>query len=149
MNYELMIVAKTSGSDGLMSRVEKTLKDISAADVKVDKLGKKTLAFQIKKQTEADYFVLTFSCESSQVAQLSDMLRLEQEDLLRYLFIKAEGKKKVSKSKAVKEPEKIEEVKAEKPKVTVVTKTEVKKSVGEKSKDADKPKIKGKRTSKK
>ncbi len=118
--YELMLVSKISGSEGLLSRVEKVLKDAKAENLKVDKLGKKQLAYPIKKQTEADYCVLNFEVLGSEVKTLSDMLRLEQEDLLRHLLLtqktRKPSKRKVS-AKIVEE--KIEE---NKPKVTVVTK---------------------------
>ena len=67
MNYELMIVSTIKSAGDLQSRVEKTLKDVGAENVKVDKLGKKQLGYAIKKQTEAEYFVFTFGCESNNI----------------------------------------------------------------------------------
>lgn len=129
--YELLIVSKIGESDGLLSRVEKILKDSSAADVKVEKLGKKTLAYQIKKQAEADYTLMTFNAEGSAISDLTDMLRLEQEALLRYLILVAKAGK--LRKKVSKKAERVEEVREEKkPKVTVVTKTKVVEKVKEK-----------------
>lgn len=116
--YELLIVSKINDTDGLLSRVEKMLKDASAVDLKMDKLGKKQLAYPIKKQTEADYAVLTFGAEGTVIGNLTDMLRLEQESLLRYLIIKQKARKASKRKRVV-----VEEVKEEKtPKVTVITK---------------------------
>ena len=97
--YELVIVSKISETEGLLSRVEKTLKDANATEVKIEKLGKKILAYPIKKQTEADYIMLNFEAEGKAIAEISDMLRLEQEALLRYLIVRTKVSKvsKVSK----------------------------------------------------
>lgn len=119
--YELLIVAKLSGSSDLLARLEKVLKDSKAENINVGKMGKKVLAYPIKKQTEADYFVLNFDALGSSVKDLTDMLRLEQEALLRYLLIK-DKPKKASKRKTVVSKKEEVAVKKESPKVTVVTK---------------------------
>lgn len=120
--YELLIVSKLSDTDELLARVEKVLKSANAQDLKTDKLGKKNLAYTIKKQTEASYTVLSFNVEGSAISDLTDMLRLEQESLLRYLILTKKTRK--LRKKVNKKSEKVEEVKEDKkPKVTVVTKT--------------------------
>lgn len=120
--YELLVVSKIGESDGLLSRVEKALKDASATELKSDKLGKKVLAYPIKKQTEADYTIFTFNVEGSSIKDLTDLLRLEQEALLRYLILTQKTRK--LRKKVTKHEEKVVEKKEEsKPKVTVVTKT--------------------------
>lgn len=119
--YELLVVSKISDTDGLLLRVEKVLKDANSLELKLDKLGKKQLAYPIKKQTEADYTVLTFSVGGDAIGNLTDMLRLEQEALLRYLIIKQKIRKPRKKHR-VQEAEVKEKVEASKPKVTVVTK---------------------------
>lgn len=118
--YELVIVAKVDKSDQLISRVEKALKDASATNLKVERLGRKQLAYQIKKQTDANYFVVNFDAEANAIDGFASKLRLEQEDLLRYLIIKSRQIKiRVKKGKKQEVAE--VEVK-EAPKVTVVTK---------------------------
>ena len=119
--YELMIVATTGGAESLLSRVEKFLKEAEAGDLKVNKLGRKQLAYPIKKQTEAEYIVLNFEAEGVNLKSITDKLRLEQEDLLRYMVISAKAfKPSKRKGKKVEEVVKVE--KKETPKVTVVTK---------------------------
>ncbi len=120
--YELMIVATTAGSESLVSRVEKFVKDAEGVNLKVGKLGKKQLAYPIKKQTEADYFLLEFEAEGTNLKGITDKLRLEQEDLLRYMMLaKKEAKPSKKKGKKVETSQK-EEPKRETAKVTVVTK---------------------------
>ena len=119
--YELMLVSKLGAGDELLSQVEKNLKGASATDLTVDKLGKKPLAYAIKKQTEAEFIVLQFNVEGAAISDLTDILRLEQENLLRYLLVVQKRKKaKQKKFAAKKEEVAVKEEKA-KPKVTVVT----------------------------
>lgn len=120
--YELLIVSKISETDGLVGRIEKSLKDVNAQDMKTDQLGKKVLAYPIKKQTEANYTIFTFNAEASSVGDVTSKLRLEQEALLRYLVIVKKAKK--LRKKVAGKVEKTPEVKEEKkPKVTVAVKT--------------------------
>lgn len=119
MNYELMIVAKTDKSDLLINRVEKAIKEKDAKDLKVESLGKKPLAYPIKKQTDANYYVLNFDASADVIKPVSEMLRLEQEDLLRYLIIKKKEKIVKARQEAVSKKEEDEKTK---PKVTVAVK---------------------------
>lgn len=93
MNYELMIAAVNERADQLLGRVEKFIKEANGLNVKIDRLGKKQLAYAIKKQTDATYFLLNFEAEAEAIKPVWDKLRLEQEDLLRYLLLKKENKK--------------------------------------------------------
>lgn len=136
--YELMLVSKLGAGDELLALVEKNLKGASATDLTVDKLGKKPLAYSIKKQTEAEFIVLNFNVEGAAISDLTDILRLEQENLLRYLLIVQKRKKAPKKRFAVKKEEVIVKEEKAKPKVTVVT-TSVKK-VEKTVKTKEKPK---------
>lgn len=148
--YELMIVATTNASDSLLLRVEKVLKEAEAKDIKIERFGKKLLAYTIRKQSEANYFILNFNASPGSVKPICDKLRLEQEDLLRYLLIREKEVKK--KAKVLKKKEAALEEIREMPKVTVVTKTAVSKVKTSKAKvsqkketSAKKPKKKGKK----
>ena len=107
MNYELMVVANVKDSESLAAKVDKALKEFAAVNVKVDRMGKRTLAYPIAKQTEGEYSVYNFDCEGEAVNKIANMLRLEQDAVLRYLItkVKISKKTKVSKvSKATEEP---------------------------------------------
>lgn len=122
-NYELMLVATVDRADQLLSRVEKSLKEADASGVRVDRFGKKQLAYSINKQKDAVYFVLNFELAGEAVKSIWDKLRLEQEDLLRYLLLKKETKKfKGKKADKVLEVSKVSHQIKEKPKVTVAVK---------------------------
>src|SRR3989344_4200404 len=125
MMYELMVAANVKNSESLAGKIEKALKEASASGVKSEKLGEKTLAYPIAKQTEADYFLYSFDAEGEAVNKLTGVLRLEQDAVLRYLITKTKISKKVKK---VKNESKESEVEERAPKVTVKTKIVAKKA---------------------
>lgn len=124
--YELMVVSTTDGATTLFEKVEKFLKEASAQNLKSEKMGKKTLAYTIAKQTEAEYFLFSFDADPSEILQLDRKIRLEQEAVLRHILIKvkpARAKKAHKVAKAPEVAEVVEELESEvKPKVTVTTK---------------------------
>ncbi len=121
--YELMIIAKGGeGADNLASKLEKHFKELEIVGSKVEKLGKKTLAYPIAKQTEGEFLLYHFETESGDVInQLAGRLKLEDELVLRYL-ITTFNPDKVTTFKAIKLPEEPKEPESKpKPKVTVTT----------------------------
>lgn len=123
--YELMVVTSgRSEGENLISRVTKLIKDGEGTQVKVVNLGKKTLAYPIKKNTEATYFLINFEAPPDLISTLTGKLRLEQEEVLRYMIVKV--KKGKQKTVSVKHTLQIEE-KAEVPKVKVAVKAANKK----------------------
>lgn len=146
--YELMVV--TSGKsevENLISRMEKLIKDGEGTQVKVVNLGKKTLAYPIKKNTEATYFLVNFEAPTNLISTLTGKLRLEQEEVLRYMIVKV--KKGKQKAVSVKHMRQIEE-KAEVPKVQVAVKAANKKvsksaKTGKKAVKSKKQKLSGKK----
>lgn len=110
MYYELMVIAKTDGAGEVGAKVEKALKDFGAGEVKLEKMGKKTLAYPIVKQTEAEYLLFNFEAQGEAVGKIDSMLRLEREAILRYLIIK--GKKKgIKGTKVTKDIQEIKDTK--------------------------------------
>jgi len=115
MNYELMVVTTAvSSTDPILAKIEKSVKEAEASNLKVEKLGKKVLAYPIAKQQEGEYVLFNFEAPPEAIDVISKMLRLEREAILRYLILRESTVDK--------------KVKEEKPKakVIVTTKTAVK-----------------------
>ena len=112
-NYELMIIGNPKvDSEAILSVVDSAMKEVSATSVKVDKLGRKLLAYPIAKQTEGEYIVFNFEADGGAIAQIVGKLKLSQETILRYLITKVESdstKAPESKSLKVEAREEIEE----------------------------------------
>ena len=119
MTYELMaVINPKADADATAKKIEKFIEDAKAQNVKVEKLGRKELAYPIKKQKEADYFLFSFDAEGEGIKGIGDKIRLEQEAVLRYLVIAKKAKELAQKQKKVAQQE--EEKSA---KVTVKTVT--------------------------
>lgn len=119
MLYELMVVINPKiDTEATAKKIEKFIADSEAESIKAQKLGRKDLAYLIKKQKEADYFLYHFDASGDAIKVIGDKIRLEQEAVLRYLFIKAPKAFKVSRLS--------QDAEEGKTKVTVKTVTPVK-----------------------
>src|SRR3989337_3384488 len=106
MVYELMAVLNPKAdTEATGKKIEKFIEDAKAQNVKVEKLGRKELAYPIKKQKEADYFLFYFDAEGEGIKGIGDKIRLEQEAVLRYLVIKAKAKEIAQKQKKIAQQE--------------------------------------------
>lgn len=98
-------------SEKFLARVKKILEEASAANLKVERMGKKLLAYPIAKQTEGEYLLFNFEAEPQAVFEISSALRLEQEQVLRYLLVRVPKVAKVSKgTEEPREPEEVEKI---------------------------------------
>lgn len=129
--YELMVAAKADSAAKLFEMVEKMLKGANASSVASSKMGKKSLAYPIKKQTEAEYFVFNFEAPPESLVAISDGLRLEQEMVLRYMIVTRKVSKvsNVSKVSKAQEEQKVETKAKATVKVAAKVKTTVKSKV--------------------
>jgi len=92
-------------TDATAKKIEKFIADAQATNVKVEKLGRKELAYPIKKQKEADYFLFYFDAEGGSIKVIGDKIRLEQEAVLRYLVIAKKAKEIAQKQKKAAQQE--------------------------------------------
>ena len=84
--YELTIIAKTA--EGIVEKIEKTVKALGGKAGKNVEMGKKPLAYQIKKAGEGQYVQMLVELPGKAVVELVKKLNVEKE-LLRHLLVKA------------------------------------------------------------
>lgn len=89
-HYEVMIVLQPEmGEDGFnkhLERVKKSLESGGGKIVRDDRWGLRTLAYEIKKQTQGYYTVIEWEGPPELIAELDHSLRLD-ENVLRHLVI--------------------------------------------------------------
>lgn len=118
--YELMVIGRGKvQSDTLVGLIDRTLREVSATGVKVDRLGKKVLAYPIAGQTEGEYILFNFDAEGAAIAQIAGKLKLAEDEILRYLITKVRetkgyrnkgtGEVKVSEEQKVEKSNQIED----------------------------------------
>jgi len=86
--YELMTIAKASltdqGAKDLSTQVQELVKTFGGKIVKQDYWGKRKLAYEIKRNTDGYYDVLTLELDQEALEKFKNKLSL-MPDLLRYL----------------------------------------------------------------
>lgn len=91
--YEIMFIVKADLSEeevgSTVKSFEKVLTDMGAKIVKLQDLGQKKLAYEIKKQVRGYYHLLNVECESKAVKEF-DRKALIDERVIRHLIIKEE-----------------------------------------------------------
>lgn len=104
--YELVVITKgdldLSTEQKQVDEIKKTIESAKGEILNVDTWGKKTLAYEIQKQTFGYYTLITFRSDPHTPNELSSRLRL-MEDLLRFVVIKKEGIKAEKKTVRKKE----------------------------------------------
>lgn len=127
--YELMYILSSAVSDNdvpaVSSEVDKFLTDNGGALLSQEMLGKKKLAYPIKKTRNGFYVLETFNLEGSKLTALDNKLR-SMEPIIRYLVVNVEDqerraikdKKVQDKMKLARKPQKTESEAKEEVKLT-------------------------------
>ena len=91
--YEMMFIVKSQGEEkdvkGVVTAVEKILKDNKAKISDSKDLGLKKLAYPIKKEINGYYHLINFEAEKDAIAEIKRKISIN-ESVLRHLIIKKE-----------------------------------------------------------
>ena len=83
MIYELTFLLETETE---LENIKKLIKDFSGKITKEEALGKKTLAYDIKKLRSANFYTWTFEMEKNQVTEFRKKLNFNDK-IVRYLLL--------------------------------------------------------------
>lgn len=90
-NYEVTFLVKleldVEGRKKLVEKITALVEKTGGKVTKKENWGKKPLAYQIKKQTEADFWFLEVALDPQEVKPLEEKLKID-ENILRHLIIK-------------------------------------------------------------
>jgi len=119
--YELMYILSSAVTDNdvptVATEVDKFLKDNGGTVLTQEMMGKKKLAYPIKKTRNGFYVLETFNLEGRKLQPLDDKLR-SMEPIIRYLVVNiedqelraAKDRKIQEKMRATRKPPKVEEI---------------------------------------
>ena len=114
MSYECTFICSpdldAAKVDEIVSKVSKIVETSNGTVKNLQQLGKKKLAYNIKKFREGNYVYVEFDANGSVVLSLENFFKVN-DDVIRFLTVKVEPKKKVVKKAKVVE-KKQEEVAA-------------------------------------
>lgn len=89
--YELTLILRTSLKDEEQKKVFEEVKKILGKEGKVKEtkdLGKRVLSYQIKKEKEGNYFLLSLETLADNIVKLASSLRLKDE-IIRFLIVRS------------------------------------------------------------
>jgi small subunit ribosomal protein S6 len=88
--YEIMLILPSEADDkvigGVTDRISQVLSERGGEVVKVDRWGKRRLAFEINRQPEGFYLIVEFQAEPAAVKELDRVLALA-DDVLRFKVV--------------------------------------------------------------
>lgn len=90
--YESVIIINPSVTDEKLKEVEKTVTDIINSDgklEKIDELGKKKLAYEVKKNNEGIYVTIYFEANPNLIKELERNYRIIDE-IIKFIVIRVE-----------------------------------------------------------
>lgn len=90
--YESVIILSASATEEATVAFGEKMKELISANgelTNVEEWGKKTLAYEIKKQKEGYYILFTFTAKPSFIVELDRVLRLD-EIVLKHMVINIE-----------------------------------------------------------
>ncbi|AOH38824.1 30S ribosomal protein S6 [Dialister pneumosintes] len=90
--YELMFIVNVADEEKIKAAVQlvqDTVKRIGGTVDKVDEWGKRTLAYEVKKQREGYYVVVNFQADPAQITELDRIIKI-REEIIRHIIIKLE-----------------------------------------------------------
>lgn len=126
--YELMYILSSAVSDNdvptVSTEVDKFLTDNGASILSLEMLGKKKLAYPIKKTRNGFYVLESFNMEGPKLQGLDNKLR-SMEPIIRYLVVNVDDQERRAikdrgiqdKMKAARKPQKIENATPQEPEV--------------------------------
>lgn len=89
--YELCYILSSQVSDDLVpettAQIKKFIEDFGGSEIEEQQLGKKKLAYPIKKTRNGFYVVERFNIESSKINELDAKIRSQTATVIRYLII--------------------------------------------------------------
>lgn len=89
--YELMYILSSAVSDDQVpqtnEQIAKFVADFGGTDVQVSDLGKKKLAYPIKRTRNGYYIVVDFTMPTEKINELDAKIRTQENTIIRYLIV--------------------------------------------------------------
>jgi len=98
-HYETMFIVKTTLTEeeikNQIDTVKANIEKNGGTIVSVDDMGNRELAYEIEKNRRGYYYVIYFQAPSESIIELERNYRVN-ESILKFMFIKFDGKKEVA-----------------------------------------------------
>ena len=91
--YEVMFIIKSQEEEApnaVITKFENLIKNNGGEVVKIDRWGKKRLAYEVKENLGGFYCLIHFTAEPAVVAELDRVLKIT-EDVIKHMIVKQEA----------------------------------------------------------
>jgi small subunit ribosomal protein S6 len=89
--YELMYILSSAVSDDQVpqtnEQISKIVSDFGGTDIQLTDLGKKKLAYPIKRTRNGYYIVVDFTIPTDKINELDAKIRTQENTIIRYLIV--------------------------------------------------------------
>ena len=116
--YELMYIAEPQVKEEAISQLNTEIKEIITNEggtiVKTDDMGRRPLAYRIKKHTEGYYFLFEIEGSGREIAEVERRMRVN-DSVIRYLTVRVDEERKTAEkieAKRTRRKEKLAELSA-------------------------------------
>ena len=113
--YELMYIADPTTDDATIGQLNTEIEGLIEAEggkvVKTDDMGRRPLAYRIKKFTEGYYYLFEIEGSGGEIAELERRLRVNDK-IVRYLTVRVDQERKAAEKIEAKRAERKEKLKA-------------------------------------
>ena len=91
--YEVMVIVKPADEEtnkAVIEKVEALIARVGGTVEKVDRWGKRRLAYAVKKFTDGFYVLINFEAAPAEIKEIDRVLKINDE-VLRHLIVKHEA----------------------------------------------------------
>ncbi len=91
--YEVMVIVKPAEEEAintLVGKIEALIARVGGTVEKVDRWGKRRLAYAVKKHTDGYYVLVNFEADPAEIKEIDRVMKINDE-ILRHLIVKHEA----------------------------------------------------------
>ena len=88
--YEVMFIVKPAEEEATNAVIEALIARVGGTVEKVDRWGKRRLAYAVKKFTDGFYVLINFEAAPAEIKEIDRVLKINDE-VLRHLIVKHEA----------------------------------------------------------
>ncbi|MDU5915901.1 MAG: 30S ribosomal protein S6 [Negativicoccus succinicivorans] len=90
-NYEVMFIINAGldeeAADAIVKRVEDLITKNGGTVNNIDRMGKRRLAYEVKKQIDGNYVLVEFAIDPAQIKEIDRVIKIN-EKIIRHLIVK-------------------------------------------------------------
>ena len=91
--YEVMVIVKPAeeeATNAVISKIEALIARVGGTVEKVDRWGKRRLAYAVKKFTDGFYVLIEFTADPAEIKEIDRVMKINDE-ILKHLIVKHEA----------------------------------------------------------